>query len=624
MHVLPRVRFLPQCLPRSRLRSCQQPNQQNLKILQRPFLSPPAQRISVSDRYSAPWFLGGLRFFLPHPPSQCGYWHGTTTRRIPLAIPVASPTAAVLGEIGLPAPVRELAARTWDVIIVGAGHNGLACAAYLARNGQRVLVLESRNRVGGACTIEQPFPETHPAVRMSPCAYLAGLLHPKIVEELELPARGFHWTPAVNGLFVPMLDGSSIQLWDDEAACEEEVRRFAPRDVEGWRAMNDCLTRLRDALRPPGDGDRWIGDAPTPEEIDARLGHDDAARHLLYDWSMAEFLEHYVEDEGLQIAYLGQGVIGTNASPFDPGTASIRFHHASGRLGGMPGMWGYVKGGMGMVSFYLCDAAQEAGAVIAAGVPVAQILPGEGVLLEGGERIAAPIVVSNADPRVTLRLLGSAADAEWRMRVEGVPIEGCTVKLNVLLSELPNFTARPGANQPHHYGQINVPLTKSEWRSGFSAARRGELPTYLWGELYFQSVHDPSVVPAGMHTMSVFAQYVPYAFAHGTWDSRRDEVRRLALRSLSRFCSNMDTAIIDAQVLGPPDIEQKVGLTGGHIFQGECLPPYMWSRRLTPRTPMPGVYLCGACTHPGGSVIGINGRNAAMAVLREHGHVPHA
>src|SRR6266550_3138169 len=446
---------------------------------------------------------------------------------------VISPTAAVFGEIGLPTPVRELASRRWDVVIVGAGHNGLACAAYLARADKRVLVLESRTRVGGACTIEEPFP----GVYMSPCAYLAGLLHPLVVSELSLPERGFQWTPAVNGLFVPFHDGSSVQLWDS--------------------------------------------------------------------------------DERLQIAYLGQGVIGTNASPFDAGTASIRFHHASGRLGGMPGMWGYTKGGMGMISFYFCDAAREAGAVVATSVPVARIAPAEGVILEGGEFIAASVVISNADPRQTLRLLGPSVDPAWRNRVEQIPMEGCTVKLNVLLRELPNFTARPGTDQPHHYGQINTPLTKAEWKAGFAAARRGELPQHLWCELYFQSVHDRTVTTGGQHTMSVFAQYVPYKFARGTWDERRGEVRQLALNSLARFCSNIDTAIIDTQVLGPPDIERKVGLTGGHIFQGECLPPYMWSKRLSARTPMPGVYLCGACTHPGGSVIGINGRNAAMAVLRD-------
>jgi len=248
---------------------------------------------------------------------------------------------------------------------------------------------------------------------------------------------------------------------------------------------------------------------------------------------------------------------------------------------------------------------------------VARIVPGEGVALEGGEFIAAPVVISNADPRQTLRLLGPSADAAWRTRVEEIPIEGCTVKLNVLLRELPDFTARPGTNEPHHYGQINAPLTKTEWAAALSAARRGELPEHLWCELYFQSAHDPSVTTDGLHTMSVFAQYVPYKFTRGNWDERRTEVRRLALNSLARFCSNIESAVVDAQVLGPPDIEQRVGLTGGHIFQGECLPPYMWSKRLSTRTPMPGVYLCGACTHPGGSVIGINGRNAAMAVLRD-------
>ena len=523
-------------------------------------------------------------------------------------------SAVVLGQIGLPFSIRELASRRWDVVIVGAGHNGLACAAYLARAGKRVLVLESRARVGGACTIEEPFP----GVRMSPCAYLAGLLHPLVVSELDLPKRGFEWSPALNGLFVPFLDGSSVQLWDDDAKCEAEVRSLALGDVEGWRAMNQVLRRLRDALRPAGDQDLWIGDPPTREQIEDRLGNDAEAKHVLFDWSMTEFVEHYLRDERLQIAYLGQGVIGTNASPFDAGTASIRFHHASGRLGGMPGMWGYVKGGMGMVSFYFCDTAREAGAVVATGVPVARIIPGEGVFLEDGTRVGAPIVISNADPRQTVRLLGDSADPAWRARVEEIPIEGCTVKLNVLLRELPNFGARPGTDQPHHYGQINTPLTKSEWKEGFAAARRGDLPHHLWCELYFQSAHDSSVAPRGQHTMSVFAQYVPYKFANGTWDERREEVRRLALDSLARFCSNIPSAVIDAQVLGPPDIEQKVGLTGGHIFQGECLPRYMWSDRLSTRTPMDGVYLCGACTHPGGSVIGINGRNAALAVLRDN------
>lgn len=508
---------------------------------------------------------------------------------------------------------QDLLRTEWDAVIVGAGHNGLTCAAYLAQAGQRVLVLESRDRIGGACTFEEPFP----GVRMSPCAYLAGLLHPLVVEELGLVARGFDWTPAVAGLFVPFEDGSSVQLHEDDAICDAEIRNLSPRDVEGWRAMSDVIRRVRDAIRPPDERDMWIGDAPTREQIEERLGNDEEARGLLFEWSMAEMVERYLEDERLQIGYLGQGVIGTNASPFDHGTASIRFHHGSGRLGGMPGMWGYVRGGMGMVSVYIADAAREAGARIETGIAVAAIHPGEGVELEGGERIRARVVISNADPRVTLRLLGKDADEGWRQQVESVPIEGCTVKLNVLLRELPNFKARPGTNELHHYGQINTPLTKAEWRTSFAAAREGRVADRLWTELYFQSVHDPSVVPPGHHSMSVFCQYVPYRFAEGDWNTRREEIKGIVLDSIGRFCSNIPDAVVDAQVLGPPDIEEKVGLTGGHIFQGECLPAYMWSNRLSARTPMPGVYLCGACTHPGGSVIAMNGRNAATAVLRD-------
>jgi phytoene dehydrogenase-like protein len=524
-----------------------------------------------------------------------------------------SPTAAVLGRIGVPEPVHALATRRWDVIVVGAGHNGLACAAYLAAAGRRVLVLEARERVGGACTMEEPWP----GVRFSPCAYVAGLLHPRVVRELDLAGRGFRWRPALGGLFVPFEDGSSIQLWADEARAEAEVRRLAPDDVRGWRALLDVKRRLRDALRPEGDGDLWLDPAPTRERIEERLRGDEEARCLLFDWSMVEYVERYLRDERLQAAYLGQGVIGTNASPHEAGTASIYYHHGSGRMDGLPGTWGYVVGGMGMVSFILCDIARARGATVAAGVPVSAVVPGEGVELADGTRIRARAVVSNADPRTTLGFLGGAADAAWRRRVEAIPMEGATVKVNLLLKELPDFTARPGPFGPHHTGQINTPLSKSEWKAHHLTARAGELPERLWTELYLQTVYDPSVAPPGRHTLSVFAQYVPYRFRRDDWDSRREEVGRAVVSSIARFCSNLPGAIEAMEVLGPPDIERRVGLSGGHIFQGEILPAFMWDRRLAARTPMPGLYLCGACTHPGGSVIGINGRNAAIEVLKD-------
>ncbi len=524
----------------------------------------------------------------------------------------SSKTADTLGKLGLPAPIKTLAAKTWDAIIVGGGHNGLTCAAYLARAGKRVLVLEARDRIGGACTLE----ETWPGYRVSPCAYVVGLLHPLVVKELKLKEHGFEWTPASGGLFVPFDDGSSVQLWDDESRAEAEIKRFAPGDLPGWRKLHNFMVRVIDAIRPPDERDMWIGPAPSRQQIEERVNGDEEALGLLFEWSMAELLERYLKDERMQLVYMGQGVIGTNASPFDKGTASIYFHHFCGRLDGLLGAWGYVKGGMGMVSFILCDIAREAGVTVATGVPVAKILPGEGVELAGGERIHAPVVVSNADPQVTLRLLGDAADSGWRAQVERIPMKSHVVKVNAALTELPNFIARPGLNQPHHLATINTPLSKAEWQSCFATAQKGDLPPRVWTEIYLQSAYDSSVAPAGRHVMSVFSQYVPHTFNEGDWDSRRKEVGQVVLNSIGRFCSNLPQAAVEVEVLGPPDVEKKVGLTGGHIFQGECLPDYMWDNRLAARTPMPGVFLCGACTHPGGSVIAMNGRNAAMEILQ--------
>lgn len=524
--------------------------------------------------------------------------------------PSALPT---LGKVGLPAPVAELARRSWDAVIVGAGHNGLTCAFYLARAGKRVLVLEARERIGGACTLE----ETWPGYRVSPCAYVVGLLHPRVIEELALPRRGYRWSPAVGGYFVPFDDGSSLQLWDDEAKADAELRAFSPRDVEGRHALHGLMRRACDALRPADDRDTWLHRPPSREQLEARLRRDPDLIGLLFEWSMAELMDRYLFDERVKLAYMGQGVVGTAASPFDPGTASIYFHHYCGRLdpSGEPGAWGYVTGGMGMVSFLIHDAAVEAGAVVAAGVPVARIVPGEGVELAGGEMVRAPVVISNADPRATLALLGAAAEAGWRRRVEAVPMVSLTTKLNAALGELPDFRARPGTRMPHHLATINTPLSREEWRASHSAARAGRLPDRVWTEIYLQTAYDPSVAPQGKHVMSVFSQYLPHTYAEGTWDDHREAVGRLILDSIGRHCRNIPSAVLEREVLGPPDVEARLGLTGGHIFHGECLPQFMWDRRLPYRTEMDGVYLCGAGTHPGGSVIGINGRNAAYEVL---------
>jgi phytoene dehydrogenase-like protein len=274
---------------------------------------------------------------------------------------------------------------------------------------------------------------------------------------------------------------------------------------------------------------------------------------------------------------------------------------------------------MGRVSFLLADAAAEAGAVLAAGVEVARIEPGEGVVLDGGERIRARAVVSNADPKRTLALCADATPAvpdAFVRRVADWRSDSPVLKINCALARLPTFSAR--SDTPPHRGSVTITTGIDDTQAACEEARRGE-PAPRWCELYFQSVYDPSIAPEGRHTMSVFAQYAPYALASGTWEERRESIGDAALAAVARFAPDVSDVIIDREVLGPPDVEARIGLTGGHIFQGECLPEQMWWRRFAPRTPVPGLYLCGAATHPGGSVIGVNGRNAASAVLTDLG-----
>jgi phytoene dehydrogenase-like protein len=257
----------------------------------------------------------------------------------------------------------------------------------------------------------------------------------------------------------------------------------------------------------------------------------------------------------------------------------------------------------------------EAGAVSAAGVPVAAVLPGEGVELEGGEMIRARAVVSNADPKRLVDLCRSDVPPSFADRVASWRSESPVLKINCALRALPRFPSAGPDVEPHR-AMVTISTGVDATQDAYESSRRG-VPAPAWCELYFQSAYDASVVPTGGHVMSVFAQYVPYQLASGTWDERREEIGDLAIAAISRFAPDVADAIVHREVLAPPDVEDRIGLTGGHIFQGECLPDQMWDHRFGPRTPIPGVYLCGASTHPGGSVMAINGRNAAMAVLRD-------
>jgi phytoene dehydrogenase-like protein len=510
----------------------------------------------------------------------------------------------------------ELTARPWDAVIVGGGHNGLAAAAYLARAGRSVLVLERRDRLGGACTLERPFSD--PRFVISPCAYLVGLLHPLVIEELALARYGYRTFVCDPTQWTPFEDGTSLTQWRDQARTATEIEALGapPGDVDGYRAYEALFGRIRDRLRAGGDPERdtWVGDAPDRAVLEDLFADDAQARAVLFDASIAEVVEDHVRDERLRTALHGQGIIGTFAGPRDAGTAWIHAMHSLGLIGG----WSYVEGGMGRISECLAAAADDAGAVVVAGTPVAAIEVGTGIRLEGGELVRARAVVSNADPVRTLALCDDGVPDTFRSRVEAWRCESPVVKVNCALTGLPTFSA--AMDRPAHVYRAQVEIARGidETQAAYDACRRGE-PAPAWCEVYFQTLYDSSVAPPAAHTMSVFAQYAPYTPAEGTWGTRRDEIGDRVLDAVARFAPDVAECVLEREVLGPPDVEARIGLTGGHIFQGECLPEQMWDRRFSPRTPAPGLYLCGAATHPGGSVIGVNGRNAAQAVIADLG-----
>jgi len=512
----------------------------------------------------------------------------------------------VLGRVGLPEPVAELAARRWDAVVVGGGHNGLTAAAYLARAGRSVLVLEAREQLGGAATLDRPFGDDRYLV--SPCAYVVGLLHPLVVDELDLRRHGFDLVLLDPSLWCPFPDGTSIAVYAEAEHTLAQVTALAPADVDGFRAYEALFERIRRALRT-GPRDTWVGESPDRAELAELL--DPEALDVVLHRSIADVVEEHVRDERLRALLHGQGVIGTWAGPRDPGTAGVHAMHAMGTLA--DGRWGYVRGGTGRVSFALADAAREHGAVLASGVPVAAIEPGVGVRLAGGELIRAAAVVSNADPKRTTALCASDVPTAWRARVAAWRSTSPVLKINCALSRLPTFPAAAEPGLPHR-AMVSVASGIDATQQAFERAVAGH-PAPSWAEVYFPSAYDPSVAPPGGHVMSVFAQYVPYELADGTWDARRDEIADAALAEVARAAPDVVDCVAEREVLAPPDVEARIGLTGGHIFQGDCLPGQMWDRRFGPRTPVAGLYLCGAATHPGGSVIGVNGRNAAMAVL---------
>ena len=498
--------------------------------------------------------------------------------------------------------------QRYDVLVIGAGHNGLVAAAYLARAGRSVALFERAARAGGAAVTL----EVWPGWQVSAASYVCSLLHPRIIAELELGAHGYHAYPKDPASFTPLLGGRSLLLGRDDAANAKEIAAFDPRDVAGFAAFEREAVRLgsllADAFDAPDDPARGFSAA------------DLATLH----GSAAEFVERFVRTPVLQATLATDGLIGTNAGPRDPGTAYVLVHHYAGRALGQQGAWGYVRGGMGSISRALEIVSRDAGAHLELDAPVARILTENGsaigLALADGREFFADTVLSNADPLTTFGDLLDERDRspELRAKLSGWRCEGVSLKMNLALRELPDFTVRPGTQvQAHHRATIHVAPSLDYLQAAYDDARRDGASPAPMLECFIQTPTDPDLAPPGKHLLSIFAQYFPYHRSDRPWDANaREAAGDTIVATLARYAPNLPDAIEARQILAPPDLEREFGLRFGHIFHGELLPGQILGDRFETRTGIHGLYLCGSGAFPGGCVSGIPGLRAAELVLR--------
>ena len=524
-----------------------------------------------------------------------------------------------------------------DAIVVGAGHNGLAAAAYLARAGLQVLVLERRGLVGGSCVTE----ELWPGHRISRAAYVAGLLRPALVSELGLAGRGLRLLARHPSSFTPLPGDPGLLLGPDAALCRREIGRFSPRDAEAYPRYEALLEGCARALEPlldlpPPDPLRpRLRDLPTLFRVAVglrRLGRELPRALGLLLGAARPVLERYFESEPLRATLATDALIGAWAGPGSPGTGYVLFHHVMGETNGERGVWAYVEGGMGRLSEALAGAARDAGAQIRLEAPVSKVLLRDGratgVLLEDGSELEARVVVSNADPKRTLLGLVGAdhLSPELARELAALDFRSPSLKLNLALDRLPRFAGRSAAGVgPEHVGTIHIGSEHLDaLERSFAAAAAGCLPEHPMLELTIPSTLDPSLAPAGRYVASLFVQHVPFELAGSSWDAERDRFADRVLAQVDEVAPGFVASVVAREVLAPPDLERIFALSGGNLFHGAMGPDRLlflrplpgWSRY---RTPIGGLYLCGAGTHPGGGVMGACGRNAAGEVLRDLG-----
>jgi phytoene dehydrogenase-like protein len=522
----------------------------------------------------------------------------------------------------------------YDAIVIGGGHNGLVNAAYLARAGKKVLVLERRHVLGGAAVTE----EIVRGFKFSVFSYVVSLLRPEIIRDLDLARHGLEILP-LDGTFTPALEGKHLWRVNDHAKTRRELERHSKLDAEAYDEFSQAMVSMCRfvkpilAMTPPDptslDPRDWKKLASLAKRFQALPAEDKYNLVRLMTMSAADFLDQWFETDILKATMSSSGIIGTFLGIRSPGSAYVLLHHYMGEIDGAFRSWGFSRGGTGAISNAIGAAAREAGAEIRVEAPVAKILvkngAAEGVVLESGEEIQAGAVASSVDPNLTFLKFIEARELpdDFVEEVRRYKFRGSSGKVNLALDSLPDFTCLPGAGR-HLRGAISISPSTEYLERAYDQAKYGEFSRRPYIDMVIPSLTDPSVAPPGKHVLSCFVQFAPYKLSAGTWDEQREAFGDAVIDTIAEYAPNLKNIIIGKQVLTPLDIERTTGLTEGNIFQGELSleqlfflrPVSGWARY---RTPIRNLFMCGSATHPGGGIMGASGRLAALEMLGRAG-----
>ena len=520
----------------------------------------------------------------------------------------------------------------YDVIVIGGGHNGLVNAAYLAKAGKKVIVLERRHVLGGAAVTE----EIIPGFLFSECSYVVSLLRPEIIRELDLPRHGLEILP-LDGTFSPMPGGDYLWRVNDHAKSIRDIRRHSRLDAEAYDEFSKMMTPMCRFVTPMLS---MIPPDPTtlnPKDLKQlhfllqrfrELSSDERYTLVqLMTMSSADFLDQWFETDVLKATMSASGIIGTFLGIRSPGTAYVLLHHYMGEIDGAFRSWGFSRGGTGAISNAIADAAREAGVEIRTKAPVGKIVVkngrAAGVVLQSGEELSASVVSSSVDPHLTFEkfLEPNELPADFLEGVRRYKFRGSSGKVNLALDALPNFKCLPGPGA-HLRGAVSISPSMEYMERAYDDAKYGHFSRKPYIDMVIPSLTDPSVAPPGKHVLSCFVQYAPYKLAEGTWDDQKEAFGDNVINTIAEYAPNIKDIIVGRQVLTPLDLEREFGLTQGNIFQGELSLEQLFFLRPVAgwayyRTPIHNLYMCGSATHPGGGIMGANGRIASQVILKE-------